>query len=148
MASAGALPEAFTRLGAKTRAPYIAIGVSAVVAAVFVLLRDLTLVASVTDLAIYLVFIAVDLAVVILRFRLPDHPRPFRAPGAIGRVPVIPVLGLLAVLIMLPALRWEALALGAGLCAIGLGVYGLLPHPARPPYAEGAGTNATFADSQ
>lgn len=126
MASAGALPEPFMRLGTKRRAPYVGIGVSAVAAAGFVMFRDLTLVASVTDLAIYLVFIAVDLAVVILRFRLPDHPRPFRAPGAIRGVPVIPILGLLAVLVMLPALRWEALALGAGLCGIGVLVYLLL----------------------
>lgn len=131
MAATGALPRAFARLGARSRAPRVAIATSALVAAGFVLFRDLTLVASVTDLAVYLVFIAVDLAVIILRFRLPDHPRPFRVPGSIGRVPVIPVLGLVAVFVMLPALQWEALVLGAALCAIGLGVYALLKRVAR-----------------
>jgi APA family basic amino acid/polyamine antiporter len=123
MASAGALPTPLTRLGPRSHAPRVAIGISLVVAAGFVAFGDLTLVASVTDLAIYLVFVAVNVAVVVLRFRLPDQPRPFRSPLTIGRVPVLPILGLLAVLVMIPALRWEALVLGAGLCAIGLVMY-------------------------
>jgi amino acid transporter len=126
MASAGALPPPFARLGARSHAPHVALATSAIVAAGFVLFRDLALVASVTDLAVYLVFIAVDGAVIVLRVRLPDHPRPFRVPGAVRGVPVVPVLGLAAVLVMLPALRWEALVLGAGLCLMGLAVYELL----------------------
>jgi basic amino acid/polyamine antiporter, APA family len=94
------------------------------------------LVASVTNLAVYLVFIAVDCAVLILRHRLPERPRPFRVPGAIHGVPVIPLLGLAAVLVMLPALQWEALALGAALCSIGIGVHMLLKRvDARAPRA-------------
>jgi APA family basic amino acid/polyamine antiporter len=120
MASTGALPAAFTRLGARSRAPWVAIVVSVLVAAGFVLIGDLTLIASVTDLAIYLVFIAVNIAVVVLRFRLPDHPRPFRSPIAIRRVPLLPLAGLAAVLVMIPALSWQALALGTGLCALGI----------------------------
>jgi APA family basic amino acid/polyamine antiporter len=126
MASAGALPSALTRLGPRSHAPRVAIAISLTVAAGFVAIGDLTLVASVTDLAIYLVFVAVNVAVVILRFRLPDQPRPFRAPVSIGRVPVLPILGLLAVLVMIPALRWEAIGLGAGLCGLGLVAYAVL----------------------
>jgi APA family basic amino acid/polyamine antiporter len=120
MATAGALPSAFTRLGPRSRAPRLAIAVSVLVAAGFVLIGDLTLIASVTDLAVYLVFIAVNLAVVVLRFRVPEQPRPFRSPLAIGRLPVLPVGGLVAVLVMIPALRWEALLLGLGLCLLGM----------------------------
>ncbi|MFM8303463.1 MAG: APC family permease [Actinomycetota bacterium] len=119
MATSGALPSAFTRLGPRSRAPRLAIAMSMLVAAGFALIGDLTLIASVTDLAVYLVFIAVNLAVVILRFRAPDQPRPFRSPLAIGRVPVLPLGGLVAVLVMIPALRWEALVLGLGLCLLG-----------------------------
>jgi basic amino acid/polyamine antiporter, APA family len=123
MASASALPDVLTRLGRRSRAPRVAIGVSVAVAAAFVALGDLSLVASVTDFAVYLVFIAVNVAVVLLRFRMPDRPRPFRTPGSIRRVPVLPVLGLIAVLVMIPALRWEAIVLGVALCAIGLLMY-------------------------
>lgn len=123
MAGARALPAAFARLDTRSRAPVVAIGVSVVAAAGFIMIGDLTLIASVTDLAVYLVFIAVNLAVVILRFRAPEHPRPFRTPLAVGRFPVLPVAGLVAVVVMIPALRWEALALGAGLCLLGVGGY-------------------------
>jgi len=125
MASTSALPAAFRRLGPRSRAPRVAIGVTVLTAAGFVLLGDLTLIASVTDLAVYLVFIAVNIAVVILRYRLPDQPRPFRSPAAIGRLPLLPLLGLAAVLVMIPALRWEAIALGIGLCLLGAGGYWL-----------------------
>ena len=127
MASAGALPErAHSTRTSQSRAPRVAIGVSVVVAAGFVALGDLTLVASVTDLAVYLVFVAVNVAVVVLRFRLPDQPRPFRTPVSIRRVPVLPIFGLLAVLVMIPALRWEAIVLGLGLCGMGLATYALI----------------------
>lgn len=120
MADAGVLPPVLARVGAATRAPYIAIGVATAVAAVFLALGDLTLVASVTDFAVYLVFLAVNLSVIVLRFREPERPRPFRAAGSVGRVPVVPVLGLATVLIMLPALRWEALVIGLALAGVGL----------------------------
>lgn len=120
MATARALPSAFTQLGPRSRAPRRAIAVSVIVAGAFVLIGDLTLIASVTDLAVYLVFVAVNLAVVVLRFRAPDRPRPFRSPLAVGRVPVLPVAGLVAVVVMIPALQWEALVMGLGLCLSGL----------------------------
>ncbi len=123
MASARAFPDALARLGPRSRAPRVAIAVSVSVAACFVLVGDLSLIASVTDLAVYLVFVAVNVAVVVLRFRSPERARPFRVPLSIGRVPVLPVLGLVAVLVMIPALRWEAIALGAVLCGLGVGAY-------------------------
>jgi APA family basic amino acid/polyamine antiporter len=125
MAHANALPRSFAKVGARSRAPWFAILVSALAAAGFVLLRDLALVASVTDFAVYLVFLAVNVAVILLRRRMPDRSRPFRAPGSIKGVPITPILGLLAVLVMLPALRWEALALGVGACGLGLVAYAI-----------------------
>ncbi|MEZ5407294.1 MAG: APC family permease [Acidimicrobiales bacterium] len=97
MASSGAMPRALTFVEPRTGAPVVAVVVSAVTAGAFVLVGDLTLVASVTDFAIYVVFVAVNLAVVVLRRRQPATPRPFRSPGAVGWVPVLPLLGLVAV---------------------------------------------------
>ena len=39
---------------------------------------------------------------------------------------MLPILVLLAVLVMIPALRWEAIVLGAGLCALGLVAYAVV----------------------
>jgi APA family basic amino acid/polyamine antiporter len=140
MADAAALPPVLTRLGGKTRAPYVAIGVATVVAAGFLALGDLDLIAGVTDFAVYLVFVAVNVSVIVLRFREPERARPFRAPGSIRRIPILPVLGLATVVTMLPALPWEALLVGTASCAVGLGSFALLRH--RRPDVAGDAPNA------
>lgn len=119
MADTGALPAPLARLTPRTRVPGTAVGTVAVGAMGFALLGDLTLVASVTDFAVYLVFLAVNATVVVLRVRRPDLPRPFRSPWAIGRVPVLAVGGFVAAAAMVPQLRASALLVGLGLAAIG-----------------------------
>jgi basic amino acid/polyamine antiporter, APA family len=120
MADGGALPKFLMQLSERRKSPLRAIAVSLIAAVACVLIKDITLIASVTDLAVYLVFVAVNIAVVVLRFRRPEAARPFRTPGSIGKTPILPILGLLAVLVMLPSLPTDALLLGAGICVIGL----------------------------
>ena len=132
MAQSGALPSRLASLGPRSRAPRVSIAMALLGATAFVLLGDLSVIASVTNLAIYLVFIAVNSAVIILRFTQPDMVRPFRSPLSIGRVPVLPVAGLLSVVVMVPSLRAEALALGAILCIVGLAVYALIQRTNSP----------------
>ena len=120
MAGAGALPPALAVVDPRRGAPRRAVAAGVLVAAAFALLGDFTIIAAVTDFAVYLVFVAVNATVVILRVRRPDLPRPFRVPGAIGRVPAAPVLGLVSVVVMLTQLEMPAIALGAALCVIGL----------------------------
>jgi hypothetical protein len=95
---------------------------------------DLTLVASVTDFAVYVVFVAVNLTVIMLRFRQPHRRRPFRVPLSVGPVPIPTAAALVAVAVMLPGLDPAAIGLGAALVVIGLGVYiGLARYaPAEP----------------
>lgn len=123
MAERRALPGALGFVHSRRRTPVVAILVTCLTAGAFVLLRDLRLVASVTDFAIYLVFLAVNAAVVVLRFRQPQRPRPFSVPLRLGRVPVVPVIAFLAVLLMMTQLDANAAALGLLLAGIGLGVH-------------------------
>jgi APA family basic amino acid/polyamine antiporter len=88
-----------------------------------VLLRDLELVASVTDFAVYLVFLAVNSTLVILRMKAPNHRRGFVVPGRIGAVPVLPVLAFAAVVVMITQLDLLAIGLGLVLLLLGLLVY-------------------------
>ncbi len=125
MASSGAMPRRLAVVHTRSRAPLAAIGVSAMVAAGFVISGNLTLVASVTDFAIYIVFVAVNLTVVALRVRQPTAERAFRIPGAIGKVPILPILGLVAVAIMAPRLELRSIAIGTGLAAVGAVLYAL-----------------------
>jgi APA family basic amino acid/polyamine antiporter len=69
-----------------------------------------------TNIGTLLAFVIVCAAVLIMRRRHPEHPRPFRCPG----VPVVPILGIAGCLLLmfsLPAGNWWRLAawLAAGL---------------------------------
>lgn len=123
MASAGYLPARLGQVSARTGAPAFALGVVALAASGFALSGDLTLVASVTDVAVYAVFLVVNAVVIVLRLRRPDLPRPFHIPLALGRVPLLPVLGSVAVLTLLPALGLRVLLLGLGVALVGAGAF-------------------------
>jgi len=120
MAKAGALPSALARIDPTRGAPRRAVMAGLVVAAAFAALGDFTVIAAVTDFAVYVVFLSVNASVIMLRRTRPALARPFAVPGVIGRVPLIPVLGLISVAVMLTQLEPLAIALGAALCATGL----------------------------
>jgi len=130
MADEGALPPSIGHVDDRSGAPTTAIAIATVVAAAFAGIGHLTVVASVTDFSVYVVFLAVNVAVVLLRRRQPDVDRPFRVPGAIGRVPLIPVAGFLATCVMIPRLSGAAVVVGCGLLAAGVAVERL--RPVRP----------------
>jgi basic amino acid/polyamine antiporter, APA family len=129
MADTGALPTKMATLTRRTGAPSVAIVVAAVGAIGFATIADLTLIASVTNFAVYVVFLAVNAAVVVLRRTAPDTARPFRTPGAIGGIPILPIAGSVAALAMVPQLEATSLWLGAGLLAVGMVAYRLLDRP-------------------
>lgn len=126
MADAGALPTGVRRVSRRTGAPTAGILIAVVGAVSFALIGDLTFVASVTDFAVYAVFLAVNASVVVLRRTAPDVARPFRIPGSIRGVPVIPVAGSVAALAMVPQLEVRSLWLGAVLLVSGLLVHAAL----------------------
>jgi APA family basic amino acid/polyamine antiporter len=119
MARNAALPPIFATVGSRARSPYMAAAAGFAVSAGFATLGDIKLVASVTDFGVYVIFLAVNGALVALRFRLPNAARPFRVPIAVGRVPLIPVLGTVTVLVMLAYLEPRAWLAGAGAAAAG-----------------------------
>jgi len=122
MAGRGALPPVFSRVNARG-VPWVGVGAAIAGGLVGIATGDLTLVASVTDFAVYVVFVAVNLTVVVLRFHQPRRRRPFRVPLSVGSVPVPTAAALIAVAVMLPGLDPAAIGLGAALVAIGLVVY-------------------------
>lgn len=119
MAARAALPPALGAVHPRRRTPVRAVVTVVVVAAAFAAVGELTLIAAVTDFAVYVVFLAVNGTVIVLRRRRPNLARPFAVPGAIAGIPVVPVLGLLSVAVMLTQLEARALALGTALVAMG-----------------------------
>jgi amino acid transporter len=126
MAKAGAMPRAFAAVHPDRGTPVRAIIAVASVAAVFAALGEFAVIAAVTDFAVYVVFLAVNGTVIILRRTRPDLPRPFAVAGTIRGVPVSPFLGLTSVGLMMTQLDPLAIALGMTLCAVGLAAGWLL----------------------
>ena len=126
MAKAGAMPRALAAVHPDRGTPVRAIIAVASVAAVFAAFGEFAIIAAVTDFAVYVVFLAVNGTVVILRRTRPDLPRPFAVAGAIRGVPVVPIFGLASVALMMTQLDPHAIGLGMALCAAGLAAGWLL----------------------
>jgi APA family basic amino acid/polyamine antiporter len=120
MAKAGAMPRRFADVHARRRTPGRAILAVALVAAAFAGLGDFVVIAAVTDFAVYVVFLAVNGTVIVLRRTRPEIPRPFAVAGAVGGVPVLPILGFGSVALMMTQLPPIAIVLGMALGAGGL----------------------------
>jgi len=120
MARAGELPRPLARLRGRGRVPVVAAFVACAVAIPFAASGGLGLVASLTDFAVYATFVAVNLSVIALRYRLPDAPRPFRVPWSVAGTPLPAVAALVTVAVVAAYLRPAALLLGAATLLAGL----------------------------
>jgi APA family basic amino acid/polyamine antiporter len=120
MASGGSLPRFLAWVHPGRQTPARAIGMCLLVSVGFALSGDLSLVAGATNFAVFIGFGAVNLSLIILRYKRPDLPRPFRVPLSVGRLPIIPLLALAAVGFMMTNLDQTALIIGAGLFVSGV----------------------------
>jgi len=141
MAKTGTLPRFLAWVHPGVQTPMRAIVLSLVVSIGFATSGDIALVAGATNFAVFIGFAAVSVSLIVLRFTQPETPRPFRLPLNIGRLPVIPLLGLAAVAFMMANLEREALLIGSGLFLSGVVAMEILslwrPLPGRedPPSA-------------
>ena len=122
MAGAGSLPKLMGVVHATRKTPWVATLVAVVVAVAFALLGDIEAVAQLSNFAILAAFLVVNAALIRLRYTRPDLARPFRTPWNIGRMPVVPLLGMGASLFMLAQIDLQVLGYGAGIALLGLAV--------------------------
>ena len=119
MAKDGLLPPVFTKVHHKFRTPYMSTIIVGIMSMVLAGLFPIGVLSKLVSLGTLLAFAAVCLAILILRNKQPDTPRPFKTPFT----PFIPVLGILSCLgvtAFLNAYAW--MAMGAWLL-IGLVIY-------------------------
>ena len=133
MARGGALPPVFATLTPRTRTPWLAALAACAVAVPFTLGGRIELIAEVTNFAIYILFVGVNLAVIRLRRLLPEEPRPFRAPGAVRGVPVTAALGVLTSVLLLFYIERTAWLLGALMVLLGIAAWHAGPYLGRKP---------------
>ncbi|MGI9518184.1 MAG: APC family permease [Pirellulaceae bacterium] len=131
MAEDGALPRSLAKVHKTRHTPFVSsLVVSIAALIVVVVMQDITQVANLTNFALLFAFVVVNASVIALRFREDDVPRPFRIPGNIGKVPVIPVLGMVSSLVMIYFVGPKIILAGSGLIVFGLAVY-LIGRPSR-----------------
>lgn len=101
MAKENPIGKKLASIDAKTKTPWLAIIFVGVVTLIFSIIGDLTIVASLANLSIFLVFGIVNLATIYLRYKKPNAKRSFMVPINIGRFPVLALFGVLSSLFMI-----------------------------------------------
>jgi APA family basic amino acid/polyamine antiporter len=129
MAESSSLPRVLAQVHPKTGTPWAAIILSVVLSMAFVLLEDIAFVANVNNFTVFQTFIVINAALIVLRYKDPEKPRPFHVPISLGRMPVLPVLGVLVNAFMLLQLSWQVLAIGVGLTLLGVAASFLVEQP-------------------
>ena len=89
----------------------------------FAIFWPIELIAQLTDLFAFTTFLMVNLALIFLRFKMPDFAREFKVPINIGNFPVLSGLAVLANLYMLTQFTYDMLAIGALAVALGWVLY-------------------------
>jgi APA family basic amino acid/polyamine antiporter len=86
-------------------------------------LGEIKIIASVSSLGILTVFTAVQVAVIRLRYTHPDVKRPFKLPFAVGRMPVLPVITLIMLLILMTQFESLVYLIAGGVIGTCISVY-------------------------
>ena len=125
MASKGDLPQWFQTLR-KRKSPRNSVLATLVVACSLLFIGDIHQLAASTDALIYLMFLLVNVIVIMLRIKRPNDSRPFRIPGDIGKVPLLPIFGIGVTLLMASQLDLRSVILAAVLTAAGPVLFGVV----------------------
>ena len=119
MASVGELPKFMAKTNTQ-KVPWGATLVVMVAVACFMLLGDIKIVAGMSSLGALLVFIAVNIALIVLRFKAPQQKRPFKVPLSIGKVPILPILAIIVSLFLIIQYEWQVYLAFIGAIVIGI----------------------------
>ncbi len=106
------IPEAVAMVLPVRKTPWVASLLVFGMGATLLPVGSVKILAELSSFAALLAFLSVNVVLIALRFRLPDHKRPFRVPGTIGRLPVFPVLAILSIALLLVHFEWRIYAAG------------------------------------
>ncbi|MDI6718556.1 MAG: amino acid permease [Methanomicrobiales archaeon] len=119
MAESFSLPRVLARVHPVRRTPWVAILVIAVFTILFVFAGDIGFIANLTNYTLFVAFIAINGAVIVLRFTRPLMIRPFRVPLSVGAFPLVPLFGILSSILLLVQLDAVVLLIGVIITLIG-----------------------------
>jgi basic amino acid/polyamine antiporter, APA family len=96
----GELPAVFGAVSSR-RTPWVASLLVFAMAALLVPIGDIQILAGLSSFSALLAFLAVNLALVVLRYVAPETVRPFRVPLNLGRLPLLPVAAIASIAFLL-----------------------------------------------
>ncbi len=105
MARDGLLPSWAAKVHPKFRTPHVTTILTGVFVAVFAAFANINEVVELTNIGTLFAFAIVAAGVLVLRYKDPHRPRPFRTPG----MPVVPIIAIVAcvyLMIQLPTVTW------------------------------------------
>lgn len=119
MSRDGLLPQKFAEVHPRYQTPYMPTILTGVFVAVLAGVADIASAADLTNIGTLFAFVLVCAGVIVLRYKDPDRPRPFRCPG----VPFVPLLGMASCLYLMISLPWATWVRFAAWMGIGLAIY-------------------------
>jgi amino acid transporter len=114
----GEIPGVFAKVLPGRLTPWIATLLTFGLAVILLPAGSVKILAEISSFAALLAFLSVNIALIVLRYRMPDHPRPFRVPFAVGRLPILPLAAIVSIIVLLIHFDWAIYA--AGLLAVAL----------------------------
>lgn len=107
----------------KYRTPYVAIVAVMILSILFVFIRDIGMIAELTNFTLFLTFAVINLALIILRYKYPEKERVFKVPLNIGKFSIIAFLGILSCIFFTFQLSTNIIFGGLSLTLIGVILY-------------------------
>jgi len=139
MAKSSSLPAALARVHRRRQTPYVAAILVGLISIGFLFFKEIEILASISDVGIFLLFLVVNLSNIILRYRRPDLERPWRGILNIGRMPLLSLLGAISCVLMLFTInhpvhigdiQFSSLLLGLAIFAAAIPLYFVLDRSA------------------
>jgi basic amino acid/polyamine antiporter, APA family len=123
MARDGLLPRWAAKVSPKTRVPYITTWITGLVVAFGALFADENEIYDLTNIGTLSAFAIVCIGVLVLRYKEPDRPRPFRVP-AVWFVTLAGAAACIYTMAGLPGTAWERFGIWMGLGLVIYFLYG------------------------
>ncbi len=135
MAKSSSLPAPLAKVHTLRKTPYIGVIFAGLISMGFLFFKEIEILASISDVGIFLLFLVVNLSNIVLRYRRADLNRPWRGPLNIGRMPLLSLLGAISCILMLFSInhpvtiggvQFSSLLLGLAIFGAAIPLYFLL----------------------
>jgi amino acid transporter len=113
MSRDGEIPRIFGKVLPHRHTPWAAAVLTLAMSAVLIPIGNVKILAEFSSFSALLAFFAVNISLIVLRYRLPEHHRPFRLPLSIGRMPLLPLLAIASICLLLANFESDIYVAGA-----------------------------------